>query len=87
MSEPRVDVLRHAPRKTAALLHIATHPGASNRAIAAGIGIADEAQSSRLLARMRDLELIVNRAHDRGGPNAWHLTAAGSRLARALKGT
>jgi hypothetical protein len=55
MSEPPVDVLRNAPRKTAALLHIATHPGASNRAIAAGIGIADEAQISRLLALMQDL--------------------------------
>ena len=42
MSEPRVDVLRHAPRKTAALLHIATHPEASNRAIAAGICSRDE---------------------------------------------
>jgi DNA-binding MarR family transcriptional regulator len=85
VSEPRVDVLRHAPRKTAALLHIATHPGASNRAVAAGIGIRDEGQSSKLLTRMQDLGLVVNRTHDRGRPNAWHLTVAGRRLVRAFK--
>jgi predicted transcriptional regulator len=87
MSEPRLEVLRLAPRRTAALLHIATHPGASNREVAAGIGIGDEAQSSKLLARMQDLGLVVNRSdtHRRGGRSAWYLTVAGRQLARALK--
>jgi hypothetical protein len=86
-SEPRVDILRHAPRKTAALLHIAMHPGGSNRAIAASIGIRDEGQSSKLLALMQDLGLVVNRTHHRGRPNAWYVTVAGRRLARALETT
>jgi DNA-binding MarR family transcriptional regulator len=88
MSEEGLEALRLAPRRTMALLHIATHPHASNREIAAGIGIGNDAQTSRLLARMQDLGLILNRApqHDRGGPNAWQLTVDGRRLVRALKG-
>jgi DNA-binding MarR family transcriptional regulator len=86
MSEPRVDALRLAPRGTAALLYIATHPGASNREIAAGTPIGDQSQTSKLLARMQDLELVVNRT-DSHHPRrkAWYLTVAGRRLARALK--
>ena len=81
--------LRRAPRRTGALLHIATHPEASNREIAEGIGIADDAQISRLLARMRDLGLIRNhaRAGNHGGANAWQLTAEGRRLISAVKGS
>ena len=89
MSKEPSAQLRRAPRRTDALLHIATHPEASNREIAEGIGIADEAQISRLLARMQDLGLIRNHAGagNHGGANAWQLTAEGRRLLSATKGS
>ena len=87
MIEQPLEDLRRAPRRTRALLHIAAHPDASNREVAAGIGIGSEAQVSRLLVRMQDLGLVLNRAraHNHGGPNAWQLTADGRRLVRAVK--
>jgi DNA-binding IclR family transcriptional regulator len=87
MIEQPLEDLRRAPRRTRALLHIATHPDASNRQVAAAIGIGSEAQVSRLLVRMQDLGLISNRAkaHNHGGPNSWELTADGTRLVKALK--
>jgi predicted transcriptional regulator len=88
MSE-QLRALRLAPRRTLALIHIATHPDASNREIAAGIGVEDDAQISRLLARMQDLGLVLNhaQAHNHGGPNAWQLTPDGRLLVSALKGS
>lgn len=70
-----------------ALVHIASHPGASNREIAAGAGIGDEGQISRLLGRLADLGVAVNRidGQRRGGRNDWHLTAEGRRAARAAE--
>jgi DNA-binding MarR family transcriptional regulator len=87
MSEQGLEALRLAPRRTMALLHIATHPCASNRDIAADIGIGNDAQVSRLLARMQDLGLVLNHAQpgNHGGPNAWELTADGRQLVRALR--
>jgi predicted transcriptional regulator len=89
MSKEPAAQLRRAPRRTGALLHIATHPEASNREIAEGIGIADDAQISRLLARMQDLGLIRNHAGvgNHGGANAWQLTAEGRGLLSATKGS
>ena len=86
MSDRDLDALRRAPRRRLALLHIAAHPGASNHQIALGAGVGGDAQISRLLARLRDMGLVVNRAQARdfGGPNAWHLTPAGRRLASAV---
>jgi DNA-binding MarR family transcriptional regulator len=73
--------LQLAPRRTRALLYIAEHPGASNREVAAAVGIRDQGQVSRVLRRLVDLGLAVNHngAADRGGANAWHLTAHGLR--------
>jgi DNA-binding MarR family transcriptional regulator len=74
-----------APRRHEALMFLLTHPDASNREIAAGAGITDQAQASRLLARMEDLGLIRNRNPDNhGAANAWQLTADGRRLLHAL---
>lgn len=87
MSEQSLGDLRRAPRRALALLHIANHPLSSNREIAAGIGIGDDAQISRLLVRMEDLGLVLNRtqAVNHGGANAWQLTADGTRALSALK--
>ncbi len=89
MSETPFSELRRAPRRTGALLYIAAHPEASNREVADGIGIGDDAQISRLLARMKDLGLVHNRAGvgNHGGANAWQLTAEGRRLLSAVKGS
>jgi DNA-binding MarR family transcriptional regulator len=78
--------LAHAPRRYDALMYLAAHSNASNRNIAAAIGMNDEAQASRLLARMEDLGLIHNRGqYNHGAPNAWQLTADGRRLVHALE--
>jgi DNA-binding MarR family transcriptional regulator len=84
VSEPS---LQFAPRRAMALLHIAEHPGASNRQIANAIGIADEGQASKLLRRLENLGLATNRSagHEAGEPNSWHLTNAGAQLAKAAE--
>jgi DNA-binding MarR family transcriptional regulator len=67
-------------------MFLLTHPDASNHEIAAGVGITDEAQASRLLARMEDLGLIRNRnPYNHGAANAWQLTKDGRRLLHALE--
>jgi DNA-binding IclR family transcriptional regulator len=66
-------------------MYLATHSNASNREVADAIGMNDEAQASRLLARMEDLGLIHNRVEYLGEPNAWQLTADGRRLVNALE--
>jgi AcrR family transcriptional regulator len=64
------------------LLHIGASPGASNREVADAIGIADQGQISKLLARLASLGVIENRTDGsvRGAPNAWHLSPEGRRL-------
>jgi DNA-binding MarR family transcriptional regulator len=75
-----------APRRYEALMYLATHSNVSNRDVAVAIGMSDEAQTSRLLARMEDLGLIHNRApYNHGAPNCWQLTADGRRLVKALE--
>lgn len=77
--------LQPAPRRVRALLYMAEHPGASNREVAAAVGVSDEGHASRILRRLLDLGLVVNHngGIGPGGPNAWHLTPAGMRLADA----
>jgi AcrR family transcriptional regulator len=74
-----------AHRARRCLLYIAGHPGASNREVAAGIGIAHLGQVSTLLARLGGLELLAKRAGAPGHPNAWRVTAAGTQAAAALE--
>jgi DNA-binding MarR family transcriptional regulator len=75
-----------APRRYEALVYLARHSDASNREIADAIGMSDQAQASRLLARMEDLGLIDNPTHyNHGTPNAWRLTPDGRRLVAALE--
>jgi DNA-binding MarR family transcriptional regulator len=66
---------------------IGAEPGLNNKEVAARVGVTDEGQSSRLLARLERLGLIENtRApHNRFGPKAWRLTAAGDGLDAAIK--
>jgi DNA-binding MarR family transcriptional regulator len=72
-----------------AILHIAEHPGATNRQIATAARIGDEGQASKLLKRLEDLGLATNRSagHKAGEPNSWHLTDDGRQMADAVKNT
>jgi AcrR family transcriptional regulator len=64
---------------------IGEQPGASNRQIAEDSGIIDQGQISKLLNRLARLTLVENlgEGQERGGANAWHLTARGAQVERA----
>jgi AcrR family transcriptional regulator len=61
-----------------------SHP--SNRQVGDAAGIRDQGQVSKLLARLRQLDLIENVSSPRvkGEPNAWTLTKHGSEVREAL---
>ena len=91
-SLPRSDPLgglkmRLTYRTVRVLMVISERPGASNREIAEGSGIADQGQISKLLSRLAKLELIENAGggHERGASNAWHLTARGEQVERSTR--
>jgi AcrR family transcriptional regulator/DNA-binding MarR family transcriptional regulator len=79
--------MRLTYRTVRVLTVIGERPGASNREIAEGSGIADQGQISKLLNRLGRLELVENRGEgqERGAANAWHLTARGSQVERATR--
>lgn len=101
--EPRRDTFPSSPRRTKdpldglnmrlthrtvrVLMVIAERPGASNREIAEGSGIADQGQISKLLTRLARLALIENTGHgqEKGASNAWHLTPRGEQVERATR--
>ena len=66
---------------------VAEHPGASNREIAEGGGVADQGQISKLLIRLASLDLIENivETPGRGFANAWRITPKGAEIRRAVK--
>jgi AcrR family transcriptional regulator len=91
MSVRREDALSAVPMRltyrTARVLETAVrHPGASNRLLGEGAGIADQGQVSKLLARLRRLGLLANtgEGQSRGERNAWRLTPLGERVAEQL---
>jgi AcrR family transcriptional regulator len=79
--------MRLTYRTVRVLMAIAAHPGASNRTVAAGSGISDQGQISKLLARLSTLGLVENsgEGHPRGAPNAWRLTARGEEVEGAIR--
>lgn len=79
--------MRITYRTVRVLMVIAEHPDASNRQIAAGAGITDQGQVSKLLARLEHLGLIYNRGLGpvKGAPNAWQLTARGRAVEGAIR--
>ena len=78
--------MRLTRRTLMALGLIARCPGASNREVAAGAGIGDQGQVSKLLTRLEGLGLIHNAGQGapRGAPNAWTLTARGEQMIQAI---
>ena len=79
--------MRLTYRTVRVLVVVGSHPGASNREIADGSGIADQGQISKLLTRLQRLELVENRGEGqlKGAPNAWHLTERGALVERATR--
>ncbi|HST55413.1 MAG TPA: TetR/AcrR family transcriptional regulator [Solirubrobacteraceae bacterium] len=69
-------------RTVAVLVFLGECPGASNRAVAAAVGIGDEGQMSRLLRRLEGEGVVSNRGGgwERGLANEWALTRLGSEL-------
>ena len=58
--------MRLTYRTVRVLMVIAEQPGASNREIAEGSGIADQGQISKLLDRLARLDLVENRRRGAG---------------------
>jgi AcrR family transcriptional regulator/DNA-binding MarR family transcriptional regulator len=79
--------MRLTYRTVRVLTFIGEHPGASNREIAEGAGIADQGQISKLLTRLERLELVRNTGDGqvKGASNAWNLTERGAQVERATK--
>jgi AcrR family transcriptional regulator len=79
-------MLRHASahRMRSCLRHLFENPGASNQAVAAGIGISHPGQTSALLARLHDAGLLVKDCGGAGRPNAWRLSPYGGEVTQAL---
>jgi AcrR family transcriptional regulator/DNA-binding MarR family transcriptional regulator len=78
--------MRITYRTLRVLTVIAERPRASNREIADRAGIADQGQTSKLLARLERLGLIHNTrpGQPSGEPNVWQLTPHGRELQQAI---
>jgi DNA-binding MarR family transcriptional regulator len=79
--------LRVTYRTLCVLDAIAERPGASNREVARRAGVKDQGQISKLLARLKRLGLIANRAGSPSGRprNAWRLTPKGGEVHQAMR--
>jgi AcrR family transcriptional regulator len=79
--------MRLTYRTVRVLVVIGECPGASNREIAERSDVTDQGQISKLLARLARLELVENtgEGQEKGGSNAWRLTARGTRVERATR--
>jgi AcrR family transcriptional regulator/DNA-binding MarR family transcriptional regulator len=69
--------VRMTPRTLEVLRAISASPGMNNRQVAEAAGISSSAQASRLLARLRDLGLIVSKPARARSGRAWELTGTG----------
>jgi AcrR family transcriptional regulator len=79
--------IRLTHRTISVVAAVAAEPGLSNRQVGERAGLADEAQISKLLARLARLGLMENRGEGqaKGGANAWHLTRRGEQLGRGIR--
>ncbi|HEV7528401.1 MAG TPA: MarR family transcriptional regulator [Solirubrobacteraceae bacterium] len=78
---------RLSSRALSALNVIAAEDGLNSKEVSLRTGVRDDAQSSRLLARLERLGLIANARehHGRANRKAWSLTAAGLNVHDALR--
>lgn len=79
--------MRLTYRTVRVLTFVGEHPGASNREIAEGAGIADQGQISKLLTRLERLQLVHNIGEGQimGSSNEWYLTDRGGQVERATR--
>lgn len=79
--------MRLTYRTVRVLTFIGEHPGANNREIAEGSGIADQGQISKLLTRLERLQLVHNIGEGQvmGSSNEWYLTDRGGQVERATR--
>ncbi|HEY1688083.1 MAG TPA: TetR/AcrR family transcriptional regulator [Solirubrobacteraceae bacterium] len=79
--------MRLTYRTARVLADLADHPGSNNREIAERVGVSDQGQISKLLARLLRLGLLVNaaeRASVKGEPNEWSLTRMGLQITHTI---
>lgn len=76
-----------AHRARGCLIHLARHPGASNRELGRAVGIASHTHISTLLARLAGLGLLIKHPGGPGHANAWSLSPYGCQAAHALEHT
>jgi AcrR family transcriptional regulator len=78
--------MRLTYRTVRVLTAVAANPGCSNRTVGETAGMADQGQTSKLLARLHGLGLVDNLGAERarGGPNAWTLTPKGWEVHAAI---
>lgn len=77
--------MRLTYRTAKVLQTLAEHPGQSNRDLAELVGIADQGQMSKLLARLARLGLLANGGPVKGERNKWTLTPTGSQVTRSIQ--
>ena len=79
--------MRLTYRTLRSLIAIAEQPGASNREVAESAGITDPGQVSKLLRRLRDLDLVANDGPGQaaGLANAWTISPKGQALLRSVR--
>ncbi|HET7054769.1 MAG TPA: TetR/AcrR family transcriptional regulator [Solirubrobacterales bacterium] len=80
------DMLRHrsAHRLRSCMRYLAAHPGASNKAVAVGIGVAHGGQVSAMLSRLNAAGLLAKQCGGAGRPNSWRLSPRGEAAAEKL---
>jgi AcrR family transcriptional regulator/DNA-binding MarR family transcriptional regulator len=77
--------MRLTYRTASVLQALAERPGQSNREVADLVGISDQGQASKLLARLAHLGLLVNDEAAKGERNKWTLTPTGRRVTRSIQ--
>jgi AcrR family transcriptional regulator len=86
--EPLAEIPMRLTYRTARVLQdLAKHPGSSNRQVAERVGVHDQGQMSKLLARLERYGLLANGANGapaKGEPNEWTLTATGWKVTRSI---
>jgi DNA-binding MarR family transcriptional regulator len=76
-----------ANRARECLVFLAEHPGASNREIAAGIGVTHRSQISKLLSYFLQEKLVSKRSEGPGKPNIWRIAPHGEEILRRMQTT
>jgi AcrR family transcriptional regulator/DNA-binding MarR family transcriptional regulator len=77
--------MRLTYRTARVLQTLAEHPGQSNRQVGELVGIPDQGQTSKLLARLARLGLLANGEPLKGERNKWVLTPMGSKVTRSIQ--